>query len=140
MGDAIQATIINIDENADIENINHFKDLREHIIENLTCIFSAVKDVEKTKDFIPFVKCIVNYINKIVNDYATSVTIMKDGLFLLADFCLSYKADIRAILDIEILKTMINKVENDKNESRNKETMDMLNWAKKVINDIYTNY
>ena len=140
MGDAIQATIINIDENADIENINHFKDLREHIIENLTCIFSAVKDVEKTKDFIPFVKCIVNYINKIVNDSATSVTIMKDGLFLLADFCLSYKADIKAILDIEIIKTMITKVENDKNESRSKEAMDGLNWAKQVINDIYTNY
>ena len=140
MGDAIQATIIKIDENTDFENINHFIDLREHILENLTCIFAAVKEIDRTKDFIPFVKCIVNYINTIVNDCANSVTIMKDGLLLLADFCLSYKADIKAILNIEIIKAMISKVENDKYESRNKETLDNLNWAKQAINDIYTNY
>ena len=140
MGDAIQATIIKIDENTDIENMYHFIDLREHILENLTCIFAAVKEIDRTKDFIPFVKCIVNYINTIVNDCANSVTIMKDGLFLLADFCLSYKADIKAILNIEIIKTMISKIESDKNESRNKETLDSLNWAKQVINGIYINF
>jgi hypothetical protein len=140
MGDAIQATIIKIDENTDLENMHHFIDLREHILENLTCIFSAVKEIDKTKDFIPFVKCIVNYINTIVNDCANSVTIMLDGLLLLADFCVSYKADIKAILNIEIIKTMISKVENDKNEIKNQDTLNNLNWAKQVMNEIYTNY
>ena len=140
MGDAIQATIIKIDENTDLENMHHFIDLREHILENLTCIFSAVKEIDKTKDFIPFVKCIVNYINTIVNDCANSVTIMLDGLLLLADFCVSYKADIKAILNIEIIKTMISKVENDKNEIKNQDILNNLNWAKQVMNEIYTNY
>ena len=79
MGDAIQATMIKIDENTEIDNINHFIDLREHILENLTCIFSAVKEIDRTKDFIPFVKCIVKYINTIVDDCANSVAIMKIG-------------------------------------------------------------
>lgn len=140
MGDAIQATMIKIDENTEIDNINHFIDLREHILENLTCIFSAVKEIDRTKDFIPFVKCIVKYINTIVDDCANSVAIMKDGLLLLADFCLSYKADIKPILNIETIKNMITKIESDKYESRNKDTLNSLNWAKQVINDSYSNY
>lgn len=65
---------------------------------------------------------------------------MLDGLLLLADFCVSYKADIKAILNIEIIKTMISKVENDKNEIKNQDTLNNLNWAKQVMNEIYTNY
>ena len=88
LGSAIQATQIKFDENSEKENCIHFIDLREHILETLTCIFLAVKDLDKIKEFIPYVECIVNYINFIANDYANSINILRDGLLLLADFCL----------------------------------------------------
>lgn len=140
MGSAIQATKIKIDENTDLENCKHFIDLREHILENLTCIFSAVKEINKIQEFIPYVNCIVNYINYIVNDYANSVTIMKDGLLLLADFCFCYKSNIREILNLENIKNMIAVIESDKTESSNKNTIDGLAWAKQVINEVFMNF
>ena len=136
MGEAMQATQIQFDENSEKENISHFIDLREHIIETLTCIFSAVKDIDKTKEFIPYVKFIVNYIQIIAEDFANSINILRDGLFLLVDFCDCYKADILAIIKIEIIKNMINKIERDENESENEGTITGIEWAKSVFNEI----
>jgi hypothetical protein len=140
LGSAIQATQVKFDENCEKDNCAHFIDLREHIIETLTCIFSAIKALEKVKDFIPYAECIVKYINFISIDYANSITIMRDGLSLLADFCSSYKSDIKAILNSEIIKNMIQSIENDKNESKVQQTIETVNWAKQVINDIYNKY
>jgi importin subunit beta-1 len=137
IGEAIQATQIKFDENSDRDTIKHFIDLREHLVEALTCIFSAVKEIRKENDFIPFVQAIVNYIQFIVKDFATSMTIMKDGLFLLIDFCVCYNEDILQILNIEIIKDLINKIENDKEQSTNEETIKSLDWSKSVINDLY---
>ena len=137
MGAAIQATQIKFDENSEKENITHFIDLREHLIETLTCIFSVMKDNKKAKDFIPYVSGIVKYINTIVQDYANSIEIIKTGLFLLVDFCDCYKKDIKSILNIEIVKHMINKLENDKDESRNENTITGIEWAKNTISEIY---
>ena len=140
LGSAIQATQIKFDENSEKENCIHFIDLREHILETLTCIFSAVKDLDKIKEFIPYVECIVNYINFIANDYANSINIMRDGLLLLADFCCSYNSDIKTTLNIDTIKIMIQKIENDKIESKIEGTIEGVNWAKQIINDIYIKY
>ena len=140
IGGAMEATKIQLPDDTEQETVNHFIDLREHILENLTCIFSAVKEINKIQEFIPYVNCIVNYINYIVNDYANSVTIMKDGLLLLADFCFCYKSNIREILNLENIKNMIAVIESDKTESSNKNTIDGLAWAKQVINEVFMNF
>ena len=88
---------------------------------------------KKTKEFIPYVVCIVNYINFICNDFANSISILKDGLFLLADFCQEYGKDIKSIINIENIKTIIKKIENDKDECNDQETLERLNWAKQAI-------
>ena len=137
MGSAIQATQITFNENSEKENISHFINLREHLIETLTCIFSVMKDNDKAKDFIPYVNGIVNYIHFIVNDYANSIEIIKNGLFLLVDFCDCYKNDIKPLLNIEIIKNMINKIENDKTESNNDSTRAGIEWAKSIIGELY---
>ena len=133
LGEAIQATQIKMDENDEKENLEHFKDLREHILESLNCVFRAVIENKKTKEFIPYVVCIVNYINFICNDFANSISILKDGLFLLADFCQEYGKDIKSIINIENIKTIIKKIENDKDECNDQETLERLNWAKQAI-------
>ena len=137
LGEAIQATQVKLDENDEKENLEHFIDLREHILETLNCVYYAVREINKTKEFIPYVVCIVNYINFISNDFTDSLDIIKDGLFLLADFCEAYGNDIKSILDIENIKTMIKKIERDKIEGKDKTTIDRLNWAKIAISGIF---
>ena len=135
LGAAIQATQIEIDENEEKENLEHFINLREHILESLNSVFYAVNKNNKIKEFIPYVVCIVNYINFISNDFAKSINIIKDGLFLLADFCEKYKGDIKNILNIDNIKTMIKTIEL---EGRNKISQNELDWAKETIGSLFT--
>ena len=139
IGGAIEATQINFNENSDQDTLNHFINLREHILETLTCIFAAVKEINKTTEFIPYVNVIINYINFIGNDYACSVEIMKSGLFLISDFCVSYKGHIKPFLNLELIKEMITKIENDKIEGKDPTTREGINWAKQVITQIVKN-
>ena len=139
IGGAMEATQITFNENSDLDTCNYFIGLREHLIETITCIFSAVKDIKKTNDFVPFVSTIVKYINIIANDYACSTNVLKDGLFLIADFCESYKTDIKLLLDKSIIKNMVTQIENDKSEENDLITKTGLDWAKKTIDKIYQN-
>ena len=137
LGEAIQATQINLNENEEKENLEHFINLREHILESLNCVFHAIRKINKIKEFIPYVVCIVNYINFINNDFGNSLNIVKDSLFLLADFCQEYTKDIKSIINIENIKTMIKKIENDEIEGKNELTIERLNWAKGAIGEIF---
>ena len=137
LGGAIQATQIKLDENEEKENLEHFINLREHILESLNCIFHAIRKINKIKEFIPYVVCIVNYINFINNDLGNSLNIVKDSLFLLADFCQEYTKDIKSIINIENIKTMIKRIENDEIEGKNELTIERLNWAKSAIGEIF---
>ena len=139
IGGAMEATEITFKENSDLDTCNYFIGLREHLIETITCIFSAVKDIKKVNDFVPFVSTIVKYINIIANDYACSTNILKDGLFLIADFCESYQSNIKLLLDKSIIKNMVTQIENDKNEGNDQITKTGLEWAKKTIDKIYQN-
>ena len=133
----MQATQIKVDENNEKENINYFINLREHIVEALNCIFSAVKDYNKTKEFIPYVNAIVSYILFISEDYASSTSIIKGRLFLIYDFCYCYKNDILAILNIDIIKNMINKIESDTNLIEEEEIEIRIQWAKTILRSVF---
>lgn len=134
VGMAMNATEISFNENSDSDTCVYFIGLREHLIETITCIFSAIKEVQKTKEFIPFIKRIINYINFIVKDYACSNNIIRDGLFLITDFCDSYSLDIKPLLDISLIKNMFNKIESYKNEENDENIKYGIEWAKKTIN------
>ena len=139
IGSAMEATQIKFNENSDQDTCNHFIDLREHILETLTCIFAAVKEINKVDKFVPYVNGIMKYINNIGNDFACSVEIMKQGLFLISDFCISYKEGIKPLLDTDLIQKMISKVENDKVESKDPTTKDGIAWAKQNISVIFSN-
>ena len=51
----------------------------------------------------------------------------------MADFCQEYGKDIKSIINIENIKTIIKKIENDKDECNDQETLERLNWAKQAI-------
>ena len=137
IGQAMEATKVTLPDDTDIDTINNFIDLREHLLENVTCIFSAIKDIQKTKEFIPYVKVIVEYIHFIADDtLCNSVTILSDGLFLISDFCESYNANIKPLLKPETISNMIAKIEND-SSSKERHITETLGWAKNRINNIF---
>ena len=109
-----------------------------------TKINNIVKNISspslvKFNEFIPFVNSIIKYINFISNDYACSTTILRDGIFLLADFCDSYLADIKPLLDKILIQKMVTQIENDKSEEIEIITKTGLDWAKKTIDKIFQN-
>ena len=132
LGSAIQATQIKFDENNDEDNIQFFIDLREHILESLNCIFHCIKTNNKKKEFIPYIYCIVNYINFISNDFANSIDIIQNSLYLLASFCEEYNNEIKSLLDMENIKLMIKKIEINKQKDEER-----LKWAKNAIGRIF---
>ena len=139
IGGAIEATQVTFNENSDQDTCRYFTVLREHILEAITCVFSAVKDIQKTKEFIPYVKNIVNYINIVGNDYANSTEIINSGLCLIADLCTSYGHDIKPLLDTKLIQEMFNKVDNDSSLAKNMTLKEGIIWAKNAINSIYIN-
>ena len=138
IGSAIAATQISNDENTDQESILFIGKLRENILETITCIFTAIKDNNKTKEFIPFVASIIKYINFIANDYGSSIDVIKSGLFLIGDYCDIYKEDIKPLLDVELIKKMCSRIESDKNEVNDMITKKGLEWTKQKIENLYS--
>ena len=132
---AMEATKESLSIDTETDTINHFIDLREHILETVSCIFSAIKDISKTKEFIPFVNGIIQYINLVSNDsLCCSFSILTQGLFLIADFCTVYQSDLVPLLNRGHIKNMINKIEKDKNIYKDPKFITGLNWAKNNLN------
>ena len=132
---AMEATKESLSIDTETDTINHFIDLREHILETVSCIFSAIKDISKTKEFIPFVNGIIQYINLVSNDsLCCSFSILTQGLFSIADFCTVYQSDLVPLLNRGHIKNMINKIEKDKNIYKDPKFITGLNWAKNNLN------
>ena len=132
---AMEATKESLSIDTETDTINHFIDLREHILETVSCIFSAIKDISKTKEFIPFANGIIQYINLVSNDsLCCSFSILTQGLFLIADFCTVYQSDLVPLLNRGHIKNMINKIESDKNIYKDPKFITGLNWAKNNLN------
>ena len=139
IGDAMGATQIKFDENSDQDTFEYIISLREHILETITCIFHAIKDINKTNNFTPYVNDIVKYINFIVKDYSCPTNIMISGLFIIGDFCDAYKQEIKPLLDKNLIKNMFTQIENDKDGEKDIIIQNGLNWAKNIIDNIYIN-
>ena len=138
VGEAMMATQINYDmDNLDQDTYHYIGKLRENIVETITCIFTAIKDNNKTKEFIPYVNPIIKYISFIASDLGCTLDAIKGGLFLIGDFCDIYKGDIKPFLDFELIKKMFNRIESDKNEMNDDFTKTGLDWTKKKIEELY---
>ena len=137
IGGAMEATKIQLPDDTEQDTVNHFIDLREHILENITCIFSAIKDINKTIEFVPYAKIIIEYIGIISKDsLCYSFQILYQGLLIISDFCVIYKENLKPLLNKDLLKFIINKVEGDKNVTKEARILQELDWAKTCINSI----
>ena len=137
IGGAMEATKIQLPDDTEQETVNHFIDLREHILENITCIFSAIKDINKTIEFVPYAKIIIEYIGIISKDsLCYSFQILYQGLLIISDFCVIYKENLKPLLNKDLLMFMINKVEGDKNVTKEARILQEKERKKTCINSI----
>lgn len=65
LGIALEAAVFLPTDMEDIETIEYFDTLREHILECITCVVHALKDMKKTELFNDYVQGVLNFITKI---------------------------------------------------------------------------
>jgi hypothetical protein len=101
IGGAIQACQMNYGAEMDsVDFINYLIKLKEGLLETLSCIFAAVEEKQKTTEFVPYAKEIVNFINIILReDGQLNMEIIKSCIGIIADFCVVYGSNIKPILN-----------------------------------------
>jgi hypothetical protein len=65
---ALQAATYVHDKNDDIDLIDYFKSLREHLLECITCIIHCLKDLQRMDLFDDYVMIVVDFAEKIVDE------------------------------------------------------------------------
>ena len=138
IGGAIEACLMDYtQEKDDLDFMNYILELREGVLENLSCVFNAVQDVGKIEVFIPFAKGIVDFINKILRDESMlNIDIIKNALAIIADFCNVYGVKVTPILNINLLKDVIEKFKNNNEYMENEQNKEFILWAQKSITDV----
>ena len=81
-----------------------------------------MKNTGKIDAFIPYVKSAVQYINIFLRDNAQlNNGIFLNALTLIATFCERYGANIKTVLNIDLLKETKEKFKKNKDEIENKD-------------------
>ena len=120
-------------EKDNIDFINYIVELKESILEAMSCIFKAVEDKGDLKFFIPYVIKTVEFINFILRDEAQlNSDIIRNSLALIANFCEDYGKDIKAILNIDLLKDTIEKWKNKMED----QDANIFLWIQKSITEV----
>ena len=142
IGNAIEVCQLQYDQEKDnIDFNNYMMELKESILEAIMCMFNAIKDIGKIEPFIPYVKKIVEFINKILKDKVQiNDEIIKNSLGLIASFCETYGKNIVAILKIDLLKDYIEQFKNKLNNENDIDNLDkdFIIWVQKAISDVLT--
>ena len=135
----MKATEIDLPDDSDQDDINILIDLREHILENITCMFLALKGKEaQINDFALNACNIILYIEKITkNSLYNSQSVLVQSLCLIADFCNTYKDKfLPFLLKKDDVNNIIEKIEKNLIVKEEPKVLKELDWAKDVINKI----
>jgi hypothetical protein len=140
VGEAFEACKMDYGKEKDnIDFVNYLMELKENLLETMTSIFTAVEDTGKIDAFIPYVKSTVEYINIFLRDNAQlNNGIILNALTLIATFCERYGANIKAILNIDLLKETIEKFKKNKDEMESKDNyIDYtISWVQNAITKV----
>jgi hypothetical protein len=137
IGGAFEACQMEFTENDNVDFINYIVELKEHVLEAMTCIFSAVEDMHKTDEFVPYAKYTIEFINRILRDEANlSNEILRSSLALIADFCRVYGKNVYPILDVSLLKDKIERFKNNKENMENESLREFILWAQNEISKV----
>ena len=139
IGSGIQALQIKLNCEIDLETHIYFNELRDHLLEVLSCVFCVIQEINKTNEFLPFVKPIINFINFICDDInIISIDVNKSCVKLIISFCKCYGSAIKPSINFKLLKILIMKLEEkiDINSEDDRENKMFVEWSKKQLNKI----
>ena len=150
IGSGIQALQIKFDWELDSETQIYFNELRDRLLEVLSCVFCVIQEINKTEEFLPFVKPVINFINFICDDIKViSTKVNKSCVKLIINFCKCYGNEVKNFINFKLLKVLIMKLEdnlveanycNDNNNiiEDEEENKNFVEWSKKQLNKILT--
>ena len=138
IGGAIQACQIDFRAEMDtIDFINYMVELKEAVLETLGCIFNAVIEEQKTGEFIPYAKGVVDFINLILRDEnQLNFDIIRNCIGIIADYCSVYGKNIKPILNAELLKDCIEKFKKSQECLENEQMKAFIAWAQNCISGV----
>ena len=138
IGGAIQACQMDFRAEMDtIDFINYMVELKENVLETLGCIFNAVVEEQKSEEFIPYAKGVVDFINLILREEnQLNFDIIKNSIGIIADYCRVYGKNIKPILNAELLKDCIEKFKKSEECLENEQMKAFIAWAQNCITDV----
>ena len=135
IGSGIQALHVKLNCDIDNESQIYFNKLRDCLLDTLSCIFCMIQEIDKTNEFLPFVKPLINFINFICDDIQViSTHVIKSCVKLIINFCKCYGKDIRNIVNFNLVKILLNKLEGNQEFIKNPDNEKFIDWAKKLMN------
>ena len=135
IGSGIQALHAKLNCDIDNESQIYFNKLRDCLLDTLSCIFCMIQEIDKTNEFLPFVKPLINFINFICDDIQViSTHVIKSCVKLIINFCKCYGKDIRNIVNFNLVKILLNKLEGNQEFIKNPDNEKFIDWAKKLMN------
>ena len=142
IGSGIQALQIKLNCKIDEETQIYFNELRDHLLETLSCVFCVIQEINKNNEFLPYVKPIINFINYICDDInIISTNVNKSCLKLIINFCKCYGNVIKPFINFKLVKILIIKLEEKQNPNdidNYQENKKFIEWSKKNLNKILT--
>ena len=143
IGSGIQALQIKLNCKIDLEEQVYFNELRDHILDTLSCIFCVIQEIDKIDEFLPFVKPIINFINFICTDInIISLDVNKSCIKLIINFSKCYGNIIRPFINFKLIKVLIMKLEenqdNINNSKDSEENKKFIEWSKNQLNKALT--
>ena len=136
LGSALQAAM-NIQNFDDSENIDYFQDLREHIIETLTCIFNSITDINKQDEFMIYVGPIFTFINTICLDQkCISAEILKSSLGLIGDFCKAYGKNIKNLINPNVVQSIIENLKKPMIYNSDQNIGKTIHYGQKMVENV----
>jgi importin subunit beta-1 len=138
IGGAIQVCQMDFRAEMDtIDFINYMVELKEAVLETLGCIFNAVIEEEKTNDFIPYAKGVVEFINLILREEGQlNFDIIRNSIGIIADYCRVYGKNIKPILNSGLLKDCIEKFKKSEECNSNEQMKAFIIWAQNCITEV----
>ena len=117
--------------------INYIVELKEIVLETMSCIFTSVEDMHKTDEFVPYAKYTIEFINRTLRDEANlSNEIVRSSLGLIADFCKIYGKNVYPILDVSLLKDKIERFKRNKENMENEQLRQFILWVQSEISRV----
>ena len=128
---------MNIQNFDDSENIDYFQDLREHIIETLTCIFNSISGINKQDEFMIYVGPIFTFINTICLDQkCISAEILKSSLGLIGDFCKAYGKNIKNLINPNVVQSIIENLKKPMIYNSDQNIGKTIHYGQKMVENV----